>query len=252
MNVIFAATLIVLAAAALSVAGFLTVSRYVPQRWLVADGDAASALYATIGMVYAILIAIAAIAVWEPRTGAAQSTDLEAASLTEAYWSANALAPDDRREVQQLLVRYLSTASGSEWASLRVRQSATVEAEQLFVQLRRRTDSVEPQTDRQVAASQQLSAQISAAAGARRARLAAATEGMPGLLWPILLLGGAISIVFLYMFGLERTFPNGLMMAVVGGMIALLLFVIYQVEFPFSRAFAVGPESLRAALTDMR
>jgi hypothetical protein len=75
---------------------------------------------------------------------------------------------------------------------------------------------------------------------------------MPGVLWPILLLGGIISVIFLYLFGLDRTFPNGLMMAVVGGMIALLLLVIYQVEFPFSRAFAIGPDSLEAALDNVK
>jgi hypothetical protein len=42
------------------------------------------------------------------------------------------------------------------------------------------------------------------------------------------------------------------MMAVVGGMIALLLLVIYQVEFPFSRAFAIGPDSLEAALDNLK
>ncbi|GIH06191.1 hypothetical protein Rhe02_42580 [Rhizocola hellebori] len=247
-----ASILVVLAAAALSVTGFLLVSRFIPSRWLVADADAASALYATIGMVYAILIAIAAIAVWEPRTGAAQSTDQEAASLTEAYWSANSLAPEDRRDVQVLVSGYLRVAAGTEWTSLRLHQTGTAEADQLFTRLRQRVDTVEPQTDRQANASQQLSAQISEAAGARRARLAAATEGMPDILWPILLLGGFISVAFLYLFGLDRTFPNGLMMAVVGGMIALLLLVIYQVEFPYSRAFAVGPDSLEAALDNLR
>ncbi len=249
---VVAAVVVVLAAAALAVLGFLLVSRYIPARWLVADTDAAGALYATIGMVYAILIAIAAIAVWEPRTGAAQNTDLEAASLTEAYWSANALAPGDRGDVQQLVEGYLRVAAGSEWMNLRLRKAGTPEADQLFTRLRQRVDAIEPQTDKQVNASQAVAAQIAQAAGARRARLAAATEGMPEILWPILILGGFISVMFLYLFGLERTFPNGLMLAVVGGMVALLLLVLYQVEYPFSRAFAVGPGSFEAALDNLR
>src|SRR5687767_15681454 len=117
MNAVTVGTIVVAGAAALSVIGFVMVSRKVPERWLVADTDAAGALYATIGMVYAILIAIAAIAVWEPRTGAAQNTDLEAASLTEAYWSANALSADDGGDVQQLVGDYLRVAAGSEWVS---------------------------------------------------------------------------------------------------------------------------------------
>ncbi|NUR49172.1 MAG: DUF4239 domain-containing protein [Hamadaea sp.] len=252
MDVMLAGTLVTLGAAAVSAGGFLLVSKFVPDRWLVADSDAASALYATIGMVYAILIAIAAIAVWEPRSAAASSTDLEAGSLVEAYWSADQLAPADRAEVRGLIVAYLGEAVGPEWTRLRVRHEPDDEAELLFTQLRQRVDAVRPQTDPEQNAYAQLSAQISAAAGARSGRLQAAGEGMPGLLWPVLLGGGLVSVLFLYMFGLERTFPNGLMMAVVGAMLALLLFVIYQVEYPLSRAFAVTPDSLVTALTRLR
>ncbi|NUR69992.1 MAG: DUF4239 domain-containing protein [Hamadaea sp.] len=252
MDVMLAGTLVTAGAAAVSAGGFLVVSKFVPDRWLVADSDAASALYATIGMVYAILIAIAAIAVWEPRSAAASSTDLEAGSLVEAYWSTDQLAPVDRSEVRQLIVAYLADATGPEWDRLRIRHEPDDRAELAFTQLRHRVDAVRPQTDPEQNAYAQLSAQISAAAGARSARLQAAGEGMPGLLWPVLLAGGLVSVLFLYLFGLDRTFPNGLMMAVVGAMIALLLFVLYQVEFPFSRAFAVSPDSLLAALAQVR
>ena len=87
----FPSVLMILGCATLSVVGFLFLSRFVPERWIVADTDAAGALYATIGMVYAILVALAAIAVWEPRAAAAENTEREATDLIEAYWSARAL-----------------------------------------------------------------------------------------------------------------------------------------------------------------
>jgi hypothetical protein len=244
--------LVVAGAAVVSTGGFLIVSRCVPSRWLVADADAASALYATIGMVYAILIAIAAIAVWEPRSEAAQSVDLEATSLTEAAWSASDLSAADASKVRGLVLSYLAEASGPEWSTLRDHRTGDAATDGAFARLRMQVAAIRPATDRETAAYQAVSAQVSVAAGARRARLAVAGAGMPGLLWPTLIIGGLVSILFLYLFGLDRTFPNGLMMAVVGGMIALLLFVIYQVEFPFSRAFAVSPASLISALDQVQ
>lgn len=251
MSTILVAGTVVVIAAAISALGFLFVSRFVPDRWIVADADAASALYATIGMVYAILIAIAAIAVWEPRTDAGSNADLEATSLVEAYWSASTLNEADRTSIRAAMTDYLREASGPEWRSLRDNRRGTVAADQLFTDLRLRVDSATPASDKEQAAYGQLTAQIAAAASARRARVAAADEGMPGLLWPVLIGGGIVSIAFLYLFGLERTFPNGLMMATVGGMLALLLFVIYQVEFPYSRDFAIGPDSLISALSTL-
>lgn len=251
MNIAVTAVIVVTAAAFLSAVGFLLVSRFIPERFLVADTEAASALYATIGMVYAILIAIAAIAVWEPRTAASASTEQEASSLTEAYWAANSLTPDDKTQIQSLITGYLEEASTREWATLRLSQHGTPEGDQLFRDLREQIDAVDTSTERTLAAQQLLAGHVSQAAVARQSRLGLATEGMPGLLWWVLILGGLISVLFLYLFGLERTFPNGLMMAVVGGMIALLLQVIYEVEFPFSRSFAVGPEALRDALSHL-
>lgn len=251
MSILLAGGLVVAGAAMVSVAGFILVSRFVPERWLAADSDAASALYATIGMVYAILIAIAAIAVWEPRSAAAASTEQEAATLSEAYWAANSLMPADRGEVQNLISGYLEEASTKEWANLALTQQGTPEAASLFAGLRSRIDAVDTSTDRALTAQQQLAGYVSQAATARLSRLGSASEGMPALLWWVLIGGGLVSILFLYLFGLERTFPNGLMMGVVGGMLALLLFVIYQVEFPFSRAFAITPDALQSALLQL-
>jgi hypothetical protein len=252
MNTLLAGIAVMLAAAFASVIGFTVVSRWVPRRWRVADGDAASTVYSTIGMVYAILIAIAAIAVWEPRSDVGTNTETEASSLVEAYWSANRLAPQDRDDVQARIVGYLQVAGGSEWDHLRTAHSGTMTAENLSAELRERVDAIRPATDTEQAAHQMLAGQVSEAATARRARIGEADARMPAPLWPILLGGALVSVGFLYLFGLRRTLPNGLMFATLGGMVALMLFVLYQVELPYSRGFAVDPDALRAALETLR
>ena len=251
MTIVLAAVLVVLGAAALSVVGFLLISRYVPQRFLVANADGASTVYATIGMVYAILIAIAAIAVWEPRSAAGDGTEQEAEALVEAHWAASTLGPSDRSAIQGLIVSYLKEASEGEWRYLREHRTGTAEGDEMFTRLRERISTVQPSGDQEIAAQQQLLGYASQAATARMSRLSTAGEGIPPLLWWTLVLGGLVSVLFLYLFGLERTVPNGVMLAALGGMLALLLFVIYQVEYPFSRGFAVEPDSLRGAITQL-
>jgi hypothetical protein len=247
----FPSILVILGCAALSVGGFLLLSRFVPHRWIVADADAAGALYATIGMVYAILVALGAIAVWEPRAAAADNTEREATDLIETYWSARTLDPPDRTRIQGLVVRYTQEVINSEWRGLARKHTPSAGAQDLLNLLRSSAEGVEPATDQQAAALDHVLARISDAADARRARVSAADEGMPYPLWPILILGGIISIAFLYLFGLRRTFPNGLMMFTVGGMVALLLVVIYQLEYPFSRGLAIGPDAFQDVLTQL-
>lgn len=241
--------LVIFAAAGLSACGFLFVSRYVPDRWLVADSAAASALYATIGMVYAILIALAAITVWEPHSAAAQSTEQEAADLAEAYWSARSLPQPERDRVRGLIVQYSDEVATVEWELLRTTRLPAPGATELMERLRTEVAAFVPADEREAAGYQELVGRVTGAADARRTRVSVAAEGMPYPMWPILILGGLVSVGFLYLFGLERTFPNGLMMATVGGMLALLLFVLYQVEYPFSRGFAIEPDAFTQTLS---
>ncbi|GAA5191318.1 hypothetical protein GCM10023322_48410 [Rugosimonospora acidiphila] len=235
-------------AAALSTGGFLLVSRYVPQRWLIADADAAGAIYASIGMVYAILIAIAAIAVWEPHDDAGQSTRQEAGDLSEAYLSAGQLDPASAHRIRSLIIGYGESVVRQEWPVLRARHRGDPATEAQFDQLRVAAVAVRPEGDQQAQAYQDLLDRLRDAGDARRVRLAAADSSMPSLLWPALVMGSAVTIAFLYLFGLARTFPNGLMMATAAAMMALSLFVIYQVEFPFSRALSIGPGPIEAAV----
>lgn len=248
MSTLFAGLAVMAVAAAVSTAGFLLVSRYVPERWRIADSGAASAIYATIGMVYAIFIAIAAIAVWEPYAAAGQSTQQEAVDLAEAYWWAGHLDAASATRVRSLIVAYGESVVQREWPRLRADHTEDPATAARFGELRETALAVRAGDARQEEAAQNVLDRLDSVADARRTRLAAAADGMPPLLWPALVLGGAVGTSFLYLFGLERTFPNGLMMGTVAAMTALSIFVIYQLEFPFSRALSIGPEPLTAML----
>lgn len=251
MSMMITGLVVVLGAAAVSAGGFLLISKWVPDKWLVADSEAASALYAAIGMAYAILIAIAAIAVWEPHSAADSASSTEPAELLEAHRAAHALPTTDRTEIQALIVRYTTEVIDNEWPALRDHQTENHQTAATFETLRQRVDGLNPTGARQQHAAEEVAERVKDAADARRDRISVASATVPHPLWPVLGLGGFVSIGFLYLFGLDRTFPNGLMMATVGGMIAVVLFVIYQMEYPFSRSMAIQPDAFRTALTQL-
>jgi hypothetical protein len=242
---------VVVLAAAASAAGFLIISKYVPERWLVADADAASALYASIGMVYAILIAIAAIAVWEPHTDAREATSREAADMIEIQQLTTGLPAASRAPIRHLTVAYTESVIAVEWPELHDEHRQAPESAVLFQQLRTTIEMVNPNSNQEQSAYDQVLGRVSDAADARRIRISSAEKGMPPLLWPVLIISSLVSIGFLYLFGLDRTFPNGIMMATVGGMIALVLFVVFQIEYPFSRALAIDVDPFRQALQQL-
>jgi hypothetical protein len=85
-------------------------------------------------------------------------------------------------------------------------------------------------------------------ADARRARMVEAEEGVPVVLWAVLVFGGIVTVGFTYLFGLENTWSHRLMVAAVAGLIALVLFTIGSLEYPFSGGTRIGPEAFELVL----
>ena len=82
--------------------------------------------------------------------------------------------------------------------------------------------------------------QVEALADARRMRLVAAHEGIPAVLWVVLVFAGVAMVGFTYLFGLESTWAHRLMVAALAGVIGLVLFTIGAMEHPFSGGASIG------------
>src|SRR5215203_2260602 len=68
--------------------------------------------------------------------------------------------------------------------------------------------------------------QVQRLGDARRMRLFAAEEGIPGVLWAVLIFGGLAAVSFPYLFGLENTWAHRLMVVTLAAVIGLVLFTI--------------------------
>jgi hypothetical protein len=83
---------------------------------------------------------------------------------------------------------------------------------------------------------------------ARRERLLAAGEGLPTILWGVLIGGGVITIAFTYLFGLESTVVHTLMVAALGVVLSLSLFSIAALDHPFRGDVRIHPDALEQDL----
>ena len=82
--------------------------------------------------------------------------------------------------------------------------------------------------------------QVQRLADARRMRLVASEEGLPGVLWVVLIFGGIAAVGFTYLFGLENTWAQRLMVVTLAAVIGLVLFTIGALEHPFSGGARIG------------
>lgn len=65
--------------------------------------------------------------------------------------------------------------------------------------------------------------------------------GIPGILWAVLVLGGVITVGFTYLFGLRSNLAHTLMVATLTAILAMVLFTIGALEYPFSGSVQLRP-----------
>jgi protein-S-isoprenylcysteine O-methyltransferase Ste14 len=227
--------------------GLELVQRLVPAESRQRHNDVAGFIYAALGVIYAVLVALVVIAVWEEYQAASATVEQEANALAEIFWLAHRLPEPEGPHIQELARSYAHEVVDKEWplmeqgqAPLMVQEQGTPAGWTLIDDIRANLQDFEPQTP----ADEQLYAegldQVQRLADARRMRLVAAEEGIPGVLWVVLVFGGVAAIGFTYLFGLESTWAHRLMVLTLAAVIGLVLFTIGALEHPFSGGARIG------------
>ena len=85
-------------------------------------------------------------------------------------------------------------------------------------------------------------------ADARRDRLLEAEQGLPVILWVVLITGGIVVVGFMYLFGMDSTVIHLLMVASLALIIALVLFTVASLNYPFRGDITIKPEALEQVL----
>jgi TRAP-type C4-dicarboxylate transport system permease small subunit len=74
-----------------ALAGLELVQRLVPTASRRPHNDVAGFIYAALGVIYAVLLALVVIAVWEEYDAASETVEQEANALAEIFWLAHQL-----------------------------------------------------------------------------------------------------------------------------------------------------------------
>jgi hypothetical protein len=106
--------------------------------------------------------------------------------------------------------------------------------------IRQDVQGFEPRTKAQEQLYAEGLDQVDSLSDARRMRLVAAEEGVPGVLWAVLIFGGMAAVGFTYLFGLQNTWAHRLMVVTLAAVIGLVLFTIGALEYPFSGGARIG------------
>jgi hypothetical protein len=230
-----------------SVGGLILVQRLVPTSLRRQHNDVAGFIYAVLGVTYAVLLGLMVVAVWEQWEAAKYTADEEASSLAEIFWLADRLPESDGRRVQELARSYARVVIDEEW-SLMAQKKSSPKAWNLLDDLRARLQDFQPTNPQEQILYDQSLERMRDLADARRDRLLEAEEGLPIILWVVLITGGIVVIGFMYLFGMDSTVVHLLMVASLALVIALVLFTVASLNYPFRGDIRISPEAMEHVL----
>jgi hypothetical protein len=244
---ILSGLLLLCVAMALAVGGLILVQLLVPTEVRRQQNDVAGFIYAVLGVTYAVLLGLMVVAVWEEWNAASVTADDEASSLAEVFWLADRMPETEGRHIQELARSYARVVVNEEW-SLMAREKSSSRAWDLLDDIRTSLQNFDPSTPEEQVVYEQSLERMRDLADARRDRLLEAEQGLPGILWVVLITGGVIVVGFTYLFGLDSTLIHLLMVASLALIIALVLFTVAALNFPFKGDITIGPDAMEHVL----
>jgi NADH:ubiquinone oxidoreductase subunit 6 (subunit J) len=230
-----------------AVVGLVVVQRLVPPDRREEHNDVAGFIYAVLGVAYAVLLAFVVIAVWQDYETAQTNVESEAHELTGVYFLASQLPEPERTHVQDLTRTYARVVVKEEWPMME-RGQTSPRADSLLRQLRLMLLQFDPRTKGEQVLYERGLTQLHDASDARRSRLLEVREGIPNLLWVVLVVGGVITVSFTYLFGLKSNVVHALMVAALTLLICAILFTIGEFDYPFSGVVEIRPDAFKEML----
>lgn len=249
MNSLISTTVILAASVGLALGGLFLVRRFYPHEVRHPNNEVAGFFLAVLGVVYAVLLAFLVVSVWEDYIDARSTTEQEANAALDVYRLADGLPDPVGDQIQQYARTYVEVAIADEWPAMRsgtlaATQDATLAAMWPLVT---RLDGDEHVDVIQAA----ILGHLADLSDHRRLRHLAASEGLPAMMWILLIGGAVVTVVFTYFFGTPNPRAQYAMTALYTVVIAFVIALISLVVFPFRGDISIPPEAFEQALRAM-
>ena len=219
--------------AALSVVGLILVHVLVPRRIRSAHNEVAGSAIGVVGVIYAVLLAFIAVAVWQDFDKAGALVETEANLVGNLYRDTVGIPDPLATELRHTLFVYAETVVQDEWPALADGRVVDEAGWQLLDRFHLSLVKFRPSDPGVQAIETEMIHNLNALYDARRGRFRAAEERLPPILWWNLIAGAGLTILFSYLFGVPNFPMHVVMVAMLGASIALVLSLIILLDNPF-------------------
>ncbi|MET7680515.1 DUF4239 domain-containing protein [Streptomyces sp. NPDC005423] len=201
--------------------------------------DVAEYISMMVGVLYALVLGLALVSVWDSRSSAEDHVQTEASAAHQVYLLADGLPADGTERLRTAMTAYVQHVVGAEFPLMTRGQALGMDGWTLLHRVRAADQVPDNATPAQQATVQEVLAQLSTLDDARRGREADAVNSLSPTLWFGLIVGGTLTVAFMFMFGVRRSFTHVVMVMGLTALITFTVLLVYQLNLPFSGLLAV-------------
>jgi ABC-type multidrug transport system fused ATPase/permease subunit len=202
-----------------------------------------------IGVLYAVLLAFIAVATWEAFTRAVETVETEADLANNLYRDTRGCDAAVAAELQRGIRDYLTVVIQKEWPAQQEGVVPTAGWSELEL-VHSRIASLAPKTMGEGVLMQEMLRTLNQLYSARMSRLNAVRGHIPYMVWWVIVLVGAVNIVYSCLLAAEGSAMHFMMLAGLTATLTLVIALIVQLDYPFRGTISVTPEAFARVLEE--
>lgn len=250
LTTIFLGGVVLVLAVLLALAGLILVQRRVALELRQSHNVAIGVVYGALQITFGVIVGFSAFLVLDKSTTAQNTVTSEAADVIEIHRLAEQLPETHRDYIQELAESYTRVVVQEEWPMMGSGQSNS-HVDELVNELGRGIEGFEPTTDAERAVYAQGLERMQTLTQDRELRLLNVREGLPPILWVVLIVLAATIVVFTYFLGMGSARIHRWAVGTLTAGLTFVILTIVVLDHPFGGEFRVGPDAFERAQNTM-
>lgn len=232
-----------------AILGPAIVRRYVPLERLRSNNEVAGFKFATVGVIFAVLLAFAILVVWERFNQADIGVANEASAAATVFRLTQGLDAQHGAAIRKAMTEYLKATIAKDWPAME-RETSSPEVTVALSAIYAAVLKFHEFNANEALIVADILRNVDQISEKRRERLVAATGFVPSIVWAVLFTGAFVTVAFTFFFGTANLRAQTIMTSALSILIFGGLLTIVAIDHPFAGTVKVGPDALVSVIND--
>ena len=233
---LYSALFLIVSIETISLAGLFLTRRLILPHLHYHEGtnDAVSGTVQAIGVFYGITVGLIAVGVWNTNSNASELVSREAAAISSLYRDVSGYPSPLRDELRAKVREYTVFVIDEAWPAQQIGQGQAIDrGAKILNDFQAMLFTFQPANASQSALHSETLKAYNNLLEYRRLRIDAVGGGLSTVMWSVIWVGAAISIGIAYFFNIQDFKLHAILIILMGGFLAMVLFMIVINDRPF-------------------